>query len=62
MHAYKNADAYTLLSKDRLLGCITTLQCGKTIKMLQAGIETRLILRQLDILAKSHRQSFSFSG
>ena len=39
-----------LSSTDRLLCCITTLQCGQTLKMLQAGIENRVIFRQSDIL------------
>ena len=46
-----------LSSTDRLFRCITTHQCGKTREMLQAGVETRLILRQSDILQmQSHQQ------
>ena len=36
-------------SIDRLFHC-TTHQCGYTCEMLEAGFETGLILRQLDIL------------
>ena len=35
--------------------CITTLKCGLTLKMLQTGIETWLILCQLNILPLSYR-------
>ena len=41
--------AYILSSIDKLFGWITTLQCGLTCKMLQAGIKTWLTLHQSDI-------------
>ena len=43
-------EAYTMSSIDRLFCCITTLQCGYTREIIQDGIETRLTLRQSDIL------------
>ena len=39
---------YMLSSTDRLFRCIITLQCSQTRDTLQAGIETRLNLRQAD--------------
>ena len=38
--------AYILSSTQRLFCCITTLLCGQTHKMLEAGIETCPTLRQ----------------
>ena len=35
-------------------GCITAIQCGVTREMLQAESETRLTLRQSDILPQTH--------
>ena len=37
--------------------CTTSLQCGLAREMLQPGIETRIILRQSDIIPLSHRHS-----
>ena len=37
--------AYILSSKDRLFRCITTLQCGKTRRTLEAGIDKRIYLQ-----------------
>ena len=48
---------YIYIVIKRLFRCITTLQCSLTCEILQAGIETRLTLRRLDILPKSHRHS-----
>ena len=48
---------YILSSTDRLFHCITTLQYGWTCKILYAGNETRLTLRQSDILPQSDRHS-----
>ena len=45
---------YILSSTNRLFRCITTLQCSYTREMLQAGIETRLSLRQSDILPQRY--------
>ena len=36
---------YILSSTERLVRCITTLQCSKIQSTAQAGIETRLTLR-----------------
>ena len=47
---------YTVSSTDRLFRCITTHQRGETREMLQAEVETRLTLRQSDILPENYRQ------
>ena len=44
---------YILSSTNTLFCCITTLQCEQTREMLQVGIETRLTLRQSDILPRT---------
>ena len=44
---------YIQSSTEKLFRFITSLQCGYAREMLQGGMETRLILRQLDILPKT---------
>ena len=51
---------YLMLSTDRLSHCITTLQCSKIREKLQAGIETRLVLKQSDILPQKHCYSLRY--
>ena len=53
---------FILSSTDRLFRCIITLQCGSTYEMLQAGIESRLILHQSDILPQILRYSLRLWG
>ena len=53
-HTHTPIYIYILSSTNRLFRCITTLQYGYTCKMLQAGIETRLIYINVFNVTRAH--------